>query len=82
MRKCNQDASLPKSRKTLVYDTKRSRRGLFTPFLGSFGNSIANLSFSFVVIAGVLVVVVVVVIATCACRTFSLDFQHIFHQKL
>jgi hypothetical protein len=79
MRKCNQDASLPKSRKTLVYDTKRSRRGLFTPFLGSFGNSIANLSFSFVVIAGVLVVVV---IATCACRTFSLDFQHIFHQKL
>jgi hypothetical protein len=79
MRKCNQDASLPESRKTLVYDTKRSRRGLFTPFLGSFGNSITNLSFSFVVIAGVLVVVV---IATCACRTFSLDFQHIFHQKL
>ena len=85
MRKGNQDESLPESITVLIYGTIRSRGGLFTPFLGSFSNSIANLSFTFVVVIVIIargVAVVVVVSATCTGCAFSLDFQGILHKKL
>jgi hypothetical protein len=82
VRKGNQDESLPESITALIYGTIRSRGGLLTPFLGSFGNSIANLSFTFVVVIVIIARGSGVVSATCAGCTFSLDFQRILHKKL